>query len=90
MTQKNCSKKTDKIIQIDEEGIRDHLGQIVKGTVQETLNAMLDAEADQLCNAQRYERSPARKDTRAGSYRRKLHTRAGEVDHRAEIESVAL
>ena len=80
MTQKNCSKKAGKIIQIDEEGVKDHLGQIVKGTVQETLNAMLDAEADHLCNAQRYERSAERKDTRAGSYRRKLHTRAGEVE----------
>lgn len=80
MTQKNCSKKAGKIIQIDEEGVKDHLGQIVKGTVQDTLNAMLDAEADVLCNAQRYERSAERKDTRAGSYRRKLHTRAGEVE----------
>jgi len=80
MTQKNCSKKAGKIIQIDEEGVKDHLGQIVKGTVQDTLNAMLDAEADVLCNARRYERSAGRKDTRAGSYRRKLHTRAGEVE----------
>ena len=80
MTQKNCSKKAGKIIQIDEEGVKDHLGQIVKGTVQDILNAMLDAEADVLCNAQRYERSTERKDTRAGSYRRKLHTRAGEVE----------
>jgi len=80
MTQKNCTKKTGKIIQIDENRVKDHLGEIVKGTVQETLNAMLDAEADHLCNAQRYERSADRKDTRAGSYRRKLHTRAGEVE----------
>ncbi len=80
MTQKNCSKKAGKIIQIDEEGVKDHLGQIVKGTVHETLNAMLDAEADVLCNAQRYERSAGRKDTCAGSYRRNLHTRAGEVE----------
>lgn len=80
MTQKNCSKKAGKIIQINEEGVKDHLGQIVKGTVQETLNAMLDAEADVLCNAQRYERSAERKDTRAGSYRRKLHTTAGAVE----------
>jgi transposase-like protein len=40
---------------------------------------MLDAEADRLCNAERYEHSDARKDTRAGHYERKLHTRAGEV-----------
>jgi len=80
MTQKDCSRKMGKIIQIDEAGVKDHLGAIVKGTVQETLNAMLDAEADVLCNAQRYERSPERRDTRAGSYRRKLHTKAGEVE----------
>jgi transposase-like protein len=80
MTQKNCTRKMGRIIQIDEEGVKDHLGEIVKGTVQDTLNAMLDAEADHLCKAQRYERSADRKDTRAGSYRRKLHTRAGEVE----------
>jgi putative transposase len=43
------------------------------------LNALLEAEAERLCNAARYERSEARRDTRAGSYQRKLHTRAGEV-----------
>jgi len=80
MTQKNFTRKTGRIIQVDEEGVKDHLGEIVKGTVQETLNAMLDAEADHLCNAKRYERSADRKDTRAGSYRRKLHTQAGEVE----------
>ena len=40
---------------------------------------MLDAEADQLCGAKRYERSSERLDTRAGSYNRQLHTKAGEV-----------
>ena len=40
---------------------------------------MPDAEANLLCNAQRYERSAERKDTRTESYRRKLHTRAGQV-----------
>jgi transposase-like protein len=59
--------------------LRDHLGELVRGTVEETLNSLLDAEADALCGAQRYERSPERTDYRAGSYDRKLHTRAGEV-----------
>jgi putative transposase len=40
---------------------------------------MLDAEADRLCQAERYERTEARKDTRAGSYQRQLQTKAGEV-----------
>ena len=43
------------------------------------MNALLDAEADRLCNAQRYERSEARRDTRAGHYERGLQTKAGEV-----------
>ena len=60
--------------------IRDHLGEMVRGTVEETLNAMLDAEADQLCGAGRYERSQARQDTRAGSYERTLQTKAGDVN----------
>jgi transposase-like protein len=68
------------VIQIDEARIRDHLGEMVRGTVEETLNAMLDAEADQLCGAGRYERSEARQDTRAGSYDRTLQTSAGEVN----------
>jgi transposase-like protein len=69
-----------KIIEINEEKIKDHLGTFVKNTVEETLNAMLDAEADTICNAQRYERSPERLDSRAGHYARKLHTVAGEVE----------
>ena len=71
------------VIWIDEERIKDHLGRIVRGTVEGTLNAVLDAEADRLCNAKRYERTEARQDTRAGTYARKLHTRAGEVSLRA-------
>src|SRR6202045_2015748 len=72
-------KPMGQVIQIDEARIRDHLGEMVRGTVEETLNAMLDAEADQLCGAGRYERSQARQDTRAGSYDRTLQTSAGEV-----------
>jgi putative transposase len=76
---KKYSKDLDKVIQIDEDQIRKHLGELVLGTVEETLNKLLDAEADQLCNAARYERTDARKDTRAGYYKRGLHTKAGEV-----------
>ena len=70
------------VVRIDEERIKDHLGRIVRGTVEDTLNALLDAEADRLCNAMRYERTEARRDLRAGTYRRRLHTRAGEVSLR--------
>jgi transposase-like protein len=68
------------VIRIDDERVQDYLRNVVRGSVEETLNAMLEAEADQLCNAGRYERTEARRDTRAGSYRRKLGTQAGEVD----------
>jgi putative transposase len=75
----NVPQKLNKVIKIDEEKIHQHLGELVRGTVEETLNKLLDAEADQLCNAARYERTEARKDTRAGHYKRSLHTKAGEV-----------
>ena len=67
------------VIRIDDERIKGHLDRVVRGTVEETLNALLDAEADRLCNAQRYERTEARCDTRAGHYERNLETKAGEV-----------
>lgn len=70
---------TGKIIEVNEEKIKQHLGEFVRGTVEETLNAMLDAEADAICNAQKYKHTPDRKDTRAGHYERKLQTQAGEV-----------
>jgi len=68
------------VIRIDEGQLHKHLDEVVRDSVEQTLNALLDAEADRLCNAQRYERSPDRLDTRAGSYSRTLHTKAGEVE----------
>ena len=76
---KDYTSSMGKVIKIDESKIQDHLGELVRGTVEETLNKMLDAEADQFCNAGRYERTDARKNTRAGYYQRRLHTKAGEV-----------
>jgi putative transposase len=76
---KDYTTKLGKVIDIDEDKIRDHLGEVVRGTVEETLNGLLDAEADRLCNAARYERNEQRRDTRAGYYERGLHTKAGEV-----------
>jgi len=67
------------VVRIDDERIKEHLGNIVRSSVEETLNGLLDAEADRLCNAGRYERSQARRDFRSGTYSRKLQTQAGEV-----------
>lgn len=68
-----------RIIKIDEALVKRELGDLVKDTVEETLNKMLDAEADELCNAARYERTDKRIDTRAGHYERSLETKAGKV-----------
>ncbi len=67
------------VVRIDDGRIEAHLDEVVRSTVEEALNALLDAEADHLCGARKYERTEGRKDTRAGSYTRQLHTRAGEV-----------
>jgi len=79
-TMKKDTPTLGKVIEIDESRIKDHLGELVRGSVEDTLNTLLEAEADQMCNAARYERTEARRDTRAGTYERKLQTKAGEVN----------
>jgi transposase-like protein len=69
-----------KIININSTEVKNQLSELVRDTVEQTLNNLLDEEADRLCGAKRYERTDERKDTRAGSYNRKLHTTSGEVN----------
>jgi putative transposase len=69
-----------KLIEIDQGQLRQHVDGLVRDAVEDTLNALLDAEADALCGAKKYQRSPDRTDYRAGSYGRKLQTKAGEVE----------
>jgi putative transposase len=78
-TEASASIDDGKIIRLDEAQFREHLDRQITASVEERLNKLLDAEADALCGAKRYERSPERQDTRAGHYERKLHTKAGEV-----------
>jgi len=79
MNEDSRDSALNNVVRIDDERIKEHLGNIVRSSVEETLNGLLDAEADRLCNAGRYERSQARRDFRSGSYSRKLQTQAGEV-----------
>ena len=58
---KNETKEA-KIISIDEGRVREHLDGVVREAVEETLNKLLEAEADVLCGAARYERSAGRVD----------------------------
>ena len=71
---------SEKIISLNEDAIKQELGDLVRQSVEDTLNTLLDEEADRLTNASRYERTEGRLDTRAGSYKRKLLTKAGEVE----------
>lgn len=68
------------IVSFDDEAIKGYVGKLVAKTVEETLNALLDEEADQLVNAGRYERTDKRQAYRGGHYRRRLVTGAGEVE----------
>ena len=79
MDEDEKAKPMGQVIRIDGARIEDHLGEMVRGTVERALNAMLDAEADELCGARRCERSEGRRDTRAGSNERSLDTKAGPV-----------
>lgn len=79
VTEETIDRVIPDVIRVDQEQVRSHLGEVVRSTVEETLNALLEQEADQLCGASRYERSAERVDTRAGHYTRKLLTQAGEV-----------
>jgi putative transposase len=79
VSQSGSDENFDGVIRIEEGKIRSHVDQVVRETVEQTLNGLLQAEADELCGAQRYARSPERLDTRAGHYQRTLQTKAGEV-----------
>ena len=68
------------IVSFDDEAIKGYVGKLVAKTVEETLNALLDEEADQLVNAGRYERTDKRQAYRGGHYRRRLVTGTGEVE----------
>ena len=45
---------SDKIIQLNEDLIKHDLKDLVRNSVEETLNALLDKEADELVNADEY------------------------------------
>ncbi len=71
--------KFPKLVEVDEGQLRGHVEQLLRESVEQTLNGLLDAEADELCGARGYERSPERVDTRAGHRRLKLLSSAGEL-----------
>ena len=70
---------SDKIVQFNEEVIKGQLKELVRGSVEETLNELLEKEAEALTQAARYERNEARRGYRCGHYDRNLTTTSGDV-----------
>ena len=54
--------------------------ELVRQTVEDTINALLDEEADLLVNAERYERTADREAYRAGHYTRNFTTSSGNIE----------
>ena len=67
------------IIQLNEGAIKDELKELVRGSVEETLNELLEKEAQDLTQAARYERTETRQGYRSGHYNRNLTTTSGDV-----------
>ena len=63
------------IVSFDEQAVKDELRELVGKTIEETINAMLDEEADRLVGAGPYERAAYR----AGHYERGFTTTSGQV-----------
>lgn len=70
---------SEKIIHLNEGVLKQELKELVRNSVEETLNNLLDQEAAELTNAGRYERTEERKGYRSGHYERSLTTTSGEV-----------
>lgn len=70
---------SEKIIHLNEGAIKQELKGLVRNSVEETLNGLLDQEAQELTQAGRYERTQDRQGYHSGHYERKLTTTSGEV-----------
>ena len=70
---------SERIITLNEEAVKTELKDLVRKSVEETLNELLDSEAEELTGAGKYERSESRKGYRSGHYTRNLTTTSGNV-----------
>lgn len=69
----------EKIVQLNEETIKGQIKELVCGSVEETLNELLDAEAEILTQTDRYEHNEQRQCYHSGHYNRNLATTSGIV-----------
>ena len=65
---------SEKIVQLNEEVIKRQIKELVRGSVEETLNELLEKEVELLTQAARCERSEAHQGYRSGHYDRNLTT----------------
>lgn len=70
---------SEKIIQLNEDLIKVELKDLVRNSVEETLNGLLEQEAKNLTQAAKYERTESRNGYRSGHYTRNLTTTSGDV-----------
>ena len=61
---------SEKTVQLNEGIIKGQLNELVRGSVEEALNELLEKEAESLTQSARYERSEARQGYRSGHYDR--------------------
>ena len=81
---------SEKIVQLNEEIIKGQLKELVRESVEETLNKLLEKEAESLTQAARYERNEARQGYRSGHYDRNLTTTSGNVTlHMPRLKGVS-
>ena len=74
---------------MNEEIIKGQLKELVHGSVEETLNELLEKEAESLTQAVRYERSEARQGYRSGHYDRNLTTSDDVPLHMPRLKGVS-
>lgn len=67
------------IIQLNEDLIKDNLKDLVDSSIEETLNTLLNHEADELVKAEKYGRSGEHQGYRSGHYSCNFSTTAGDV-----------
>ena len=68
------------IVSVDEDTLKGDLRELVRKTVQDTINALLEQEAEEMVGAERYERTAGREAYRSGHYKRRLTTTSGQIE----------
>ena len=70
---------SEKSVRLNEEVIKGQIKELVRGSVEETLNELLEKETESLTQAARYERSEAQQGYRSGHYNRNLTTTTSDI-----------